>query len=144
MLFPLPTIHTHTHTHTRTHTNTCIHVYIHVCTCMYMYMYACCIHIHTHTHTHTHTGTHRGAGGYWRKYDATQLATPEAFEANPSLVWEFYSHRREVASTKVCGTCTLCVYPSTHIFLLTHIMIHVRGGWTCVIKRHQYVTCTNM
>lgn len=45
--------------------------------------------------------TFRGAGGYWRKYDATQLATPEAFEANPSLVWEFYSHRREVASTKV-------------------------------------------
>lgn len=45
---------------------------------------------------------YRGAGGYWRKYDATQLATPEAFMANPSLVWEFYSHRREVASTKVC------------------------------------------
>ena len=44
---------------------------------------------------------YRGAGGYWRKYDATQLATPEAFMANPSLVWEFYSHRREVASTKV-------------------------------------------
>lgn len=43
----------------------------------------------------------RGAGGYWRRYDATQLATPEAFEAHPSLVWEFYSHRREVAITKV-------------------------------------------
>lgn len=28
--------------------------------------------------------------------NAMDLATPEAFEANPSLVWQFYSHRREV------------------------------------------------
>lgn len=43
----------------------------------------------------------RGAGGYWRTYQAQQLATPESFEANPSLVWEFYSYRREVMHTKV-------------------------------------------
>ena len=28
------------------------------------------------------------------------LATPEAFESNPSLVWEFYHYRREVMATK--------------------------------------------
>ena len=44
--------------------------------------------------------TFRGAGGYWRKYQAQQLATPESFEANPSLVWEFYSYRREVMESK--------------------------------------------
>ena len=44
--------------------------------------------------------TFRGAGGYWRTYQAQQLATPEAFEDNPSLVWEFYSYRREVMGTK--------------------------------------------
>ncbi len=44
--------------------------------------------------------TFRGAGGLWRKYKATELATPEAFNANPSLVWEFYSYRREVVFTK--------------------------------------------
>ena len=44
--------------------------------------------------------TFRGAGGLWRKYQATELATPEAFAANPSLVWEFYSYRREVVLTK--------------------------------------------
>ncbi|KAL5336648.1 DHS-like NAD/FAD-binding domain-containing protein [Aspergillus crustosus] len=41
--------------------------------------------------------TFRGAGGLWRTYDATDLATPEAFEANPDLVWQFYSYRRHMA-----------------------------------------------
>lgn len=41
--------------------------------------------------------TFRGAGGLWRSHDATELATPEAFEANPDLVWQFYSHRRHMA-----------------------------------------------
>lgn len=44
--------------------------------------------------------TFRGAGGYWRTYQAQQLATPESFSANPSLVWEFYSYRREVMRSK--------------------------------------------
>ena len=39
--------------------------------------------------------TFRGAGGYWRTYRATDLATPSAFRSNPSLVWEFYHYRRE-------------------------------------------------
>ncbi|KAG8722927.1 hypothetical protein FRC08_000027 [Ceratobasidium sp. 394] len=39
--------------------------------------------------------TFRGAGGYWRSFEATRLATPEAFAANPSLVWQFYHYRRE-------------------------------------------------
>ncbi|KAF2097729.1 NAD-dependent deacetylase sirtuin-5 [Rhizodiscina lignyota] len=41
--------------------------------------------------------TFRGAGGLWRQHDATQLATPEAFEADPGLVWQFYSYRRHMA-----------------------------------------------
>lgn len=39
--------------------------------------------------------TFRGAGGYWRSFDATVLATPEAFAENPGLVWQFYHYRRE-------------------------------------------------
>jgi NAD+-dependent protein deacetylase sirtuin 5 len=42
--------------------------------------------------------TFRGAGGFWRKYQATSLASPGAFKNNPSLVWEFYHYRREVAA----------------------------------------------
>ncbi|KAJ5983560.1 Sirtuin family [Penicillium waksmanii] len=41
--------------------------------------------------------TFRGAGGLWRTHDATDLATPEAFDENPDLVWQFYSFRRHMA-----------------------------------------------
>lgn len=45
--------------------------------------------------------TFRGAGGLWRTYKAQDLATPSAFRSNPSLVWEFYHHRREVMASKL-------------------------------------------
>ncbi|XP_012912305.1 NAD-dependent protein deacylase sirtuin-5, mitochondrial isoform X1 [Mustela putorius furo] len=67
--------------------------------------------------------TFRGAGGYWRRWQAQNyttvqstslspkwrncinpssqdLATPQAFARNPSLVWEFYHYRREVMLSK--------------------------------------------
>jgi len=44
--------------------------------------------------------TFRGPGGFWRQYQAQNLATPQAFYADPSLVWEFYHYRREVMLTK--------------------------------------------
>lgn len=41
--------------------------------------------------------TFRGAGGLWRTHDATSLATPEAFLADPGFVWQFYNYRRHMA-----------------------------------------------
>ena len=41
--------------------------------------------------------TFRGAGGMWRTHEATALATPEAFGADPALGWQFYSYRRHMA-----------------------------------------------
>lgn len=41
--------------------------------------------------------TFRGAGGYWRGHEAASLATPEAFAADPGLVWLFYAYRRHAA-----------------------------------------------
>jgi NAD-dependent protein deacetylase/lipoamidase len=38
--------------------------------------------------------TFRGKDGYWRNLDPARLATPEAFEKNPKLVWEWYCERR--------------------------------------------------
>ena len=38
--------------------------------------------------------TFRGAGGLWRSFRAEDLATPEAFERDPALVWEWYEWRR--------------------------------------------------
>jgi NAD-dependent deacetylase len=45
--------------------------------------------------------TFRGKDGYWRSrqsgsdLDPIKLATPEAFERNPKLVWEWYRERRQ-------------------------------------------------
>ncbi len=44
--------------------------------------------------------TFRGPDGLWRNYRAEDLATPEAFERDPRLVWEWYNWRREVIATK--------------------------------------------
>jgi len=40
--------------------------------------------------------TFRGAGGLWRDFAPEELATPEAFERNPRLVWEWYDWRRGI------------------------------------------------
>lgn len=38
--------------------------------------------------------TFRGPDGLWRRYRVEDLATPEAFQRNPLLVWEWYDWRR--------------------------------------------------
>ena len=61
--------------------------------------------------------TFRGKGGYWRNLDPAKLATPEAFAADPELVWEWYRERRatirqaqpnaaHVAVTRLASNCT--------------------------------------
>lgn len=42
--------------------------------------------------------TFRGEEGLWRNYNPQELATPEAFEADPFLVWEWYDWRRSLIS----------------------------------------------
>jgi NAD-dependent deacetylase len=41
--------------------------------------------------------TFRGSGGLWNGFRVEQVATPEAWEADPQLVWRFYSMRRRDA-----------------------------------------------
>ena len=41
--------------------------------------------------------TFRGSGGLWNGYRVDQVATPEAWAADPELVWRFYSMRRRDA-----------------------------------------------
>jgi NAD-dependent deacetylase len=38
--------------------------------------------------------TFRGSGGLWEGYRIEEVATPSAFERDPSLVWRFYNLRR--------------------------------------------------
>lgn len=42
--------------------------------------------------------TFRGASGLWRDHRPEDLATPEAFSRDPSLVWEFYAWRRTLVA----------------------------------------------
>uniref|UniRef100_A0A7V0Z3Z3 NAD-dependent protein deacylase n=1 Tax=candidate division WOR-3 bacterium TaxID=2052148 RepID=A0A7V0Z3Z3_UNCW3 len=42
--------------------------------------------------------TFRGKDGLWKNYSATDLATPEAFNRNPELVWEWYRWRQDIIS----------------------------------------------
>ena len=42
--------------------------------------------------------TFRGPGGLWEGRDPMELATPEAFAADPLLVWRFYAWRRSQAA----------------------------------------------
>jgi NAD-dependent deacetylase len=42
--------------------------------------------------------TFRGDHGLWREFRAEALATPEAFQKDPELVWEFYDWRRQIVT----------------------------------------------
>src|ERR1700739_611360 len=42
--------------------------------------------------------TFRGSGGLWNGHRVEEVATPEAWIANPELVWRFYSMRRRDAA----------------------------------------------
>lgn len=42
--------------------------------------------------------TFRGEDGIWKKFKPEELATFEAFDRNPEMVWEWYQHRRDIIS----------------------------------------------
>ncbi|MBE7493952.1 MAG: NAD-dependent deacylase [Verrucomicrobiaceae bacterium] len=44
--------------------------------------------------------TFRGPGGLWEGRDITELATPQAFRAQPHVVQRFYNERRQVLLSK--------------------------------------------
>ena len=40
--------------------------------------------------------TFRGPDGLWKNFRPEELATPEAFQKDPALVWEWYEWRRQI------------------------------------------------
>jgi NAD-dependent deacetylase len=42
--------------------------------------------------------TFRGKDGLWKTFRAEELATPEAFEKQPAVVWEWYGYRQKLVS----------------------------------------------
>ena len=44
--------------------------------------------------------TFRGTEGLWNNFRPEELASRDAFERDPKLVWEWYNWRRKLLSTK--------------------------------------------
>lgn len=78
--------------------------------------------------------------GQWARYDVSELATPQAYQRNPRLVWEWYAFRRTSAEAVVPGaTHAALVELERHYERMTIITqaidgLHVRAGSQRVIE----------
>jgi NAD-dependent deacetylase len=81
--------------------------------------------------------------GLWAKFDPMQLATEDAFRANPTMVWDWYAFRRELIA-KVepnAGHRALAAFAQRHPGRLTLITqnvdgLHQRAGSRDVLALH--------
>ncbi len=78
--------------------------------------------------------------GEWARYDVSELATPQAFQRNPRLVWEWYAHRRRVAEQIHPGPTHQALAAlerfNPNITIVTQAIdgLHTRAGSTQVIE----------
>ena len=85
--------------------------------------------------------TFRGKDGLWRKYDAMQLATIDAFYENPKLVWEWYNERRKniLAAKPNAGHITIAdleKYKQVRVLTQNIDGLHQRAGSSQVYELH--------
>jgi NAD-dependent deacetylase len=86
--------------------------------------------------------TFRGADGLWKNYSATDLATPEAFQRNPELVWEWYHWRQSLISKAQPNAAHRALVElerrSKKFLLLTQNVdnLHQRAGSQNVLELH--------
>jgi len=85
--------------------------------------------------------TFRGKDGLWRKYDAMQLATIDAFYENPKLVWEWYEERRKniLAAKPNAGHTTIAnleKYKQVRVLTQNIDGLHQRAGSNQVYELH--------
>jgi len=87
--------------------------------------------------------TFRGANGLWRGYRVEDVATPEAFAADPALVWQFYSERRQRHQTVEPNAAHLALAEmerglGERFFLCTQNVdsLHEQGGSKRVVHMH--------
>jgi NAD-dependent deacetylase len=88
----------------------------------------------------------------WTQYRPEDLATPEAFERNPNLVWEFYAMRRLKAGEVQPNPGHIALAEMgrhvQHFTLITQNVdgLHQRAGSESVIELHGNITrvrCTH-
>lgn len=98
----------------------------------------------------------RGAGGFWRTHRSQDLATPQAFAANPAIVWEFYHYRRNIAFNATPNNAhkalaeyeKKCKDQGRQFTIITQNVdgLHQKAGSKNVIELHgalHKVKCTN-
>ena len=80
--------------------------------------------------------------GLWSRYQPEELATPEAFSANPQRVWDWYQWRRElvVNAEPNVGHRAVCrqerSFPDFHLVTQNTDGMHQRAGSEEVIELH--------
>lgn len=80
--------------------------------------------------------------GLWAQYDPTRLATPQAFRANPGLVWNFYQYRRRLMRPALPNAGHLALARleelRPHVTLITQNVddLHERAGSRSIIRLH--------
>ncbi|MCW7508006.1 NAD-dependent deacylase [Leptospira levettii] len=96
--------------------------------------------------------TFRGEGGLWKNFRAEDLATLEAFQKNPELVWEWYDWRRNICKNAKPNsghiTITKWQKKSSSVSLITQNVdgLHPRAGSESIIELHGNIfraRCTN-
>jgi NAD-dependent deacetylase len=86
--------------------------------------------------------TFRGADGLWKQFKPESLATAEAFERDPKLVWEWYDWRRQkIAACEPNAAHHVLAKWSTHFpnfNLITQNVdgLHERAGTANAIRLH--------
>lgn len=86
--------------------------------------------------------TFRGAGGLWEGHRIEEVATPEAFEYHPELVWRFYAMRQEalphVAPNPAHQVLAAMEARYPDFLLVTQNVddLHERAGSSRMIKLH--------
>jgi NAD-dependent deacetylase len=87
--------------------------------------------------------TFRGVGGLWRNYRIEDVASPDAWQRDPRMVWEFYSVRRKVASAAKPNPAHFALAKlerdlGERLFLCTQNVdnLHEQGGSRRVIHMH--------
>jgi NAD-dependent deacetylase len=86
--------------------------------------------------------TFRGEDGLWKSYSPQELATPEAFQRDPKLVWEWYDWRRGLMSKCQPNEAhqVLAIwskrYPGFTLITQNVDGLHERAGTENVIRFH--------
>jgi len=96
--------------------------------------------------------TFRGPNGLWRRYRPEDLATPEAFQRDPHLVWEWYRWRMEIVFRAKPNPAHTALKRLEDLGVLVCVItqnvdgLHQLAGTRCVIELHgsiRRVRCTS-